>query len=214
MFDLKLKCLLFWKKKKKKLLRKLTNSECRSLEIPCILAECWMTRSNRSARETTWHPAWALVQMGAALTLVSLVQNTRQTNTTHTADTRRDQRLKHEQRMQKKICMFLKTLQNKKNIWMNLTGWNNQDNIISEWWAGRRWNGMQKFRSCDSYLIWCFRASCRVQRSFCLSAEGAAASYEGPSVTFSLLHTSKKKSGRERERERQWGQGGVEHLRW
>lgn len=29
-----------------------TNSEWRSFEMPCILAECWTTRSNRLARET------------------------------------------------------------------------------------------------------------------------------------------------------------------
>ncbi len=78
--------------------RRLTNSEWRSFEMPCILAECWMTRSNRLARERTWHPAWALVQMGAAPTLVSLLQNNRQTNTTHTADTRGDQRPREKQR--------------------------------------------------------------------------------------------------------------------
>lgn len=97
--------------------------------------------------------------------------------------------------------MFLQMLQIKKN------GRKIKTKSKVSGWAGRRWSWMQKFASCDTYLIWCFRASCRVQRSFCLRAEGAAASYEGLSVTFSLLHTwmSKKKNGRETERERDSG---------
>lgn len=35
----------------------LTNCECRSLEMPCILEDCCMTLSKRSARVGTWHPA-------------------------------------------------------------------------------------------------------------------------------------------------------------
>lgn len=71
--------------------------------MPCILAECWITRSNRLARERIWHPAWALVQMGAASTLVSLLKNNRKTNGTHITDTRRDQRSREEQRNKTKI---------------------------------------------------------------------------------------------------------------
>lgn len=43
----------------------LTNSECRSLERLCILAECWMTLSKRSSSDGTWHAVGPCVQMGA-----------------------------------------------------------------------------------------------------------------------------------------------------
>lgn len=60
--------------------------------MPCILAECWMTRSNRLARDTTSQPAPVLPQVGAALTLAGVVQNARQSHSPHTADAGRDQR--------------------------------------------------------------------------------------------------------------------------
>jgi hypothetical protein len=49
--------------------KRLTNWECRSLDMPCILDECWMTRSKRSASERTWQLAWPLSQIGAARTV-------------------------------------------------------------------------------------------------------------------------------------------------
>lgn len=92
----------------------LTNSEWRSLEMPCILAECWMTRSNKLARERAWHPAWALVQMGAAPTLSSLLQNKRQTNTTHTTDTRKNKdQEKNKETYKTKYCCI------EQNYWIH-----------------------------------------------------------------------------------------------
>lgn len=54
----------------------------------CILAECWMTRSNKLAKERTWHPALAWEQIDAAPTPGSLLLNNRQTSPIHTMDTR------------------------------------------------------------------------------------------------------------------------------
>lgn len=49
-----------------------------------------MTRSNRLAKDRTWQPAWALVQMDTALTPVSLLQNNTETSSSHTTQTGTD----------------------------------------------------------------------------------------------------------------------------
>ena len=75
--------------KKTKACRKvkgLTNSECRSLEIPCTLADCWMTLSRSSARGREWHTAPLWAQMGALPALSGTSKHTITRIANHPAD--------------------------------------------------------------------------------------------------------------------------------
>lgn len=149
--------------------------------MPCILAECWMTRSNRLAKERTWHPVWALVQIGAAPTLVIL--NNIQTNATHATDPTREKR-------QVKFLTEVKhqNHDDKKEKDMHKVGWGVFLGLL---------------HANLKYLIFSFQAFCWMQRSSCLRAEGAGAfllkdTHSLPFTSHTLISKRVREGGRRR----------------